>query len=327
MLRALQARSGGPYPSNSAGLGGLPTVSMDVPICAVFILLYLCLAVTNSTIFRKNLRKQHKFMLSILLTGFCMARVGTLVLRISWANRQHNIRLAIAAQIFVNVGILFIYIVNLVLAQRILRAKQPDIGWHPMVRIAYKILYGSIGVALVIVISSVVISVYSLNTDTRSICRDIQLAALTYLLCFVCLPLIHFAAAFLLPRQEEDNFGLGSMRSKTMILAISTCLCILIAGFRAGATWSPPRPVANPAWYDSKACFYVFNFTLEICILCTLVFGRIDQRFYIPNGCNKAGDYTRLQQNLAVDGMSGDGSEGIKEKGEMGYENGRHVFK
>src|ERR1700685_324481 len=118
MLHSLQTRSGGPYPSTTAGLGGIPAKATDVPVCAVFILLYLSLAVTNGTIFRANLRKHHKFILSILLTGFCMARVATLVLRISWANRPHNVRLAIAAQIFVNAGVLIIYIVNLILAQR-----------------------------------------------------------------------------------------------------------------------------------------------------------------------------------------------------------------
>ncbi|KAH6681822.1 hypothetical protein B0J14DRAFT_648242 [Halenospora varia] len=114
MPYSISTRSAGPYPSNSAGLGGVPTVATDVPVCAIFTVLYLSLAATNSTIFRRNRKNQHKFILSVLLTGFCMARVGTLVLRIAWATRQHNIRLAIAAQIFVNAGILVVYIVNLV---------------------------------------------------------------------------------------------------------------------------------------------------------------------------------------------------------------------
>lgn len=318
MPSSLQTRSGGPYPSNTAGLGGLPTNATDVPICAVFLLFYLCFAATNSTIFRRNRRKNHKFILSILLTGFCMARVGTLVLRILWANRQRNIRLAIAAQIFMNAGILIVYILNLVLAQRILRAKQPRLGWHPKIRIAYKILYSSIGAALAMVITSVVVSLYTLNTHTRSTCRDIQLAALTYLLCFTCLPLIHIAVAYLLPKSEEETFGQGSMTSKTIILTISSSLSVLIAGFKAGGAWTPPRPASNPAWFDSKACFYVFNFTLEICILSTLVFGRIDQRFYVPDGCNQAGDYTRLQRQSSLEeGVNVERPEDTKEKGEF----------
>lgn len=315
MSHSFQRRSGGPYPSNSAGFGGLPTNTTDVPICAVFTFLYLCFAVTNSTMFRLNRRKNHKFVISMFLTGFCMARVVTLVLRIVWANRQHNIRLAIAANIFVNAGILIIYIINLILAQRILRGKQPRIGWHPVVRISYKILYCSIGAALAMVITSVVVSLYTQNTHTRSICRDIQLTTLTYLLFFTCLPLVHLAAAYLLPKSEEETFGQGGMVSKTIVLAMSSSLSLLITGFKAGGVWSPPRPATNPRWYDSKACFYVFNFTLEICILCIMVFGRIDQRFYVPDGCNRAGDYTRLQKQ--ADAVSAGKSADLKERGEL----------
>ncbi|KAH8658870.1 hypothetical protein BGZ60DRAFT_457495 [Tricladium varicosporioides] len=301
MLHLISMRSAGPYPSNTAGLGGVPIIAIDVPVCTIFIALYLSLAVTNSVIFRKNRRNHHKFILSVLLTGFCMARVGTLVLRIVWATRQHNIRLAIAAQIFVNAGILVVYIVNLILAQRILRAKQPHIGWHPALRVIYKLFFIGIAAALVMVIVSVVVSLYTLNTHTRVVCRDIQLAALTYLLVFTCLPLIHIVAAFLLPRVKEENFGWGGMATKVLILTLSACLCTLISGFKAGVTWSSPRRATNPAWYDSKACFYVFNFTLEIIILCVLTFGRIDKRFFVPNGSNRPGDYSRRPEKAEVE--------------------------
>jgi hypothetical protein len=88
------------------------------------------------------------------------------------------------------------------------------------------------------------------------------------------------------------------MASKAIIVVLSSALCILIAGFKAGANWSTPRPVTNPAWFHSKASFYVFNFVLEILILCLLTFSRIDKRFHIPNGSTKPGDYTRLGLQL-----------------------------
>lgn len=295
-----QRSSGGPYASNAAGAGGLPTITPDIPVCAVFILIYISFAARNSTIFQINRRKNHKFFLSALLTGFSMARMGTLVLRIAWATREENIRLAIAAQIFVNAGILIVYIINLILAQRILRAMQPHIGWNPVFRAAYKVLYVSIGASLAMVIASSVISLYTLDTYTRTVCRDIQLAALTYLLIFACLPLIHVALVVLLPiSKDAETFGQGSMKSKLIIVTVSALLCMLIAGFRAGSAWSPPQPLTNPPWYDSKACFYVFNFTCEVFILCVLTFSRIDKRFFVPNGCKKAGDYTRLRKEVS----------------------------
>ena len=259
--------------------------------------LYVGFAATNMSIFQVNRRRGHKFLLSGLMFGFCMARIATLALRIAWANRPFNIRLAIAAQIFVNAGVLLAYIINVILAQRILRATQPRIGWNPVVRAAYKASYIAIGGALVMVITSVVLSLYTLDMHTRSICRDVQLAAITYLLVFTCLPIIHIAAAVLLPKSKDaETFGEGSMRSKLIIVTASTSLCILLAGFKAGITWSPARPIRNPAWFDSKACFYVFNFVCEILILGVLTFSQIDKRFFVPNGCNKAGDYTRLKE-------------------------------
>jgi len=68
---------GGPYPSNTAGMGGVPTITPDIPICAVFIVIYLSFAATNMTIFQINKRRQHKFVLSGLMFGFCMARTVT----------------------------------------------------------------------------------------------------------------------------------------------------------------------------------------------------------------------------------------------------------
>lgn len=291
------SRRGGPYPPTTAGIGGLPAILPDIPICAVFIVLYAGFAATNMTIYKTNLRRGHKFLLSGALFGFSMARITTLVLRIACANRPSNIRLAIAAQIFVNAGILLAYIVNLILAQRILRAAQPRIGWNPVVRATYKALYVAIAGALIMVIISLVLSLYTLDMNTRSIYRDIQLAAITYLLVFTCLPILHIAAAVILPKSKDaETFGEGSMRSKLIIVTASTSLCILISGFKSGSSWSPPRPIRNPAWFDSKACFYIFNFACEILVLCVLTFSRIDKRFFVPNGCNQAGDYTKLRE-------------------------------
>lgn len=53
----------------------------------------------------------------------------------------------------------------------------------------------------------------------------------------------------------------------------------------------PPRPATNPPWYDSKACFYCFNFTIEIFVIFTYLIGRIDRRFYVPDGSSKVRHY------------------------------------
>jgi hypothetical protein len=69
---------GGPYPSTTAGTGGVPTILPDIPVCAVFILIYLSFAATNMTLLQINLRRRHKFVISGAMFGFSMARTVTL---------------------------------------------------------------------------------------------------------------------------------------------------------------------------------------------------------------------------------------------------------
>jgi hypothetical protein len=323
----LQAR-GGPYASKAATMGGLPTTIPDIPVCVVFLVIYMCFAATNMTIFQINRRKGHKFIPSAMMFGFSMSRIVTLVLRIVWSQRPTNVRLALAAQIFVNAGVLVIYIINLILAQRILRAKQPQIGWNPILRKGFKVIFALIGGALIMLITAVVLTVYTLNPSVQKRCRDVELAALTYLFVFNCLPALHIAAAVLLPKsQHEEKFGQGSSRSQVLIVTVSSCFCLMIAGFKTGVNWSPARLATNAAWYDSKACFYIFNFTFEIICLGILTFNRIDKRFWIPNGSTKPGDYTQLGMRTTVgaDAESLEGSslayektgQGVQEQSDM----------
>jgi hypothetical protein len=52
-----------------------------------------------------------------------------------------------------------------------------------------------------------------------------------------------------------------------------------------------PRPVTNPAWYHSKACFYVFNFTIDFLVVVVFFVGRVDRRFWVPNGSSSVRHY------------------------------------
>lgn len=300
-MQTSQKPPGPPYASPNAGIGGLPEIIPDVPISAVFLVLYLGFAIANMTILQINLRRQHKFIISGALFGFSMSRIVTFILRIVWATHQHNVRLAIAANVFVNAGVLVVYVVNLLFAQRILRARQPALGWHRVLGTILKVSYVGIGGALVLVIFSVVQGSYTLDPQLLKDVRDIQLAAITYLLVFTTLPLWLLAAAhFLLPRSADaEHFGHGSMRAKVIINLVSTCLCIFIAGFKAGTAWETPRPASNPTWYHSRPAFYVLGFVLELLVLSILTFSRVDRRFHVPDGSKQPGDYSRRTSEQA----------------------------
>ncbi|KAI2464262.1 hypothetical protein F4781DRAFT_80745 [Annulohypoxylon bovei var. microspora] len=315
MSQQQQHRSGPPYAPTTASVGGLPTVIPDVPVAAVFIAIYATFAATNMTIYQLNNRRGHKFIPSVALFGFCMARIMTLVLRIVWSTRHTNVSLAIAAGIFVNAGVLVVYVVNLIFAQRILRAKQPTLGWNGVLRILYKIFFVGVVCALIMVITALVLSVYTLNSYTLRACRDVQLTSGTYLLVFTTIPIFLVAAAYLLPKSpNEEVFGEGSMKSKTIIVLSVTCLCIINSGFRVGTAWSPQRLASNPAWYHGKAPFYVFNFALEIIMLFILVLSRVDKRFHVPDGSSKRGNYSSSIESSTE--SVGDTSVEKEERGE-----------
>ena len=277
--------------------------------------LFVCTAVVNMTILVRNRRRGHKFLITMAMFKFSVARVATLAVRMAWAADPRNARLALAATILVNAGVLVLYIINLLLAQRILRARRPSLGWHPVLRVAFRAVYVLTAAALVMVIAATVVGAYSLSPHTRRVCRALQLTATTYFLLVAVLPAALLAAAALIPLRKGDvveTFGTGSMRTKAAVVAASTALCVTIAGFKAGAGWARPRPLSDPAWFHGKPAFYVFLFSLEIITLAFLTATRIDRLFYIPNGSKGPGDYTRRAVGAAAKSRVGHGDGGVK---------------
>ena len=291
-----QAQKGPPYPSKIAGVGGLPTVGVDVPICAVFLFLFMCGAAGHMTIFQINRRRGHKFIMSGLSFGFCMARIATMVMRIVWACFPHDTQIAIAASIFVSAGVLILFIIDLIFAQRVLRAAHPHFGWHKAVSRVFLGLYIIIGLMLIMVITATVQSFYTLDLNIKRIDRDLQLAAATYLMFIAFLPIPMVVLGLVVPRKTRvEKFGLGRWRTKIAILLTSSTLLCLGAAFRCGTSYKDPRPRNDPAWYHAKWCFYFFNFTVEICVVYLFLFLRVDRRFHIPNGSKGPGDYANNQ--------------------------------
>jgi hypothetical protein len=231
----------------------MPTETLDVPITAIFLALYVCLAVTNITIFRLNRSRGHKFIISGLLGGFCNVRTITCSLRIAWAYRLDNVSLLIAAEILFLAGNLILYIINLVFAQRILRARHPEIGWNRWVGFSIKGLYILVGTVLIMVISTLVLSFFTLDQHILKVCRDIYLFGSSYILFFTTLSFVILLYTYSHSRSSNaTQFGQGSTDLKAHILLGSSSLCILIAGFRAGTTYVTPRPIQSSAWYANK---------------------------------------------------------------------------
>ncbi|KAH8807853.1 hypothetical protein F5884DRAFT_790301 [Xylogone sp. PMI_703] len=290
---------GPPYPPTTAGLGGTPSLGLDVPVTAVFLALFIVGAIVNMAILQINRKRDHKFLFSGVMFGFCMARITTCVMRIVWANRLTNARIAIAAQIFVFAGVILIFIINLVFALRLLRALHPDIGWKRLISLICYAYIASIILVLAALITCTVQSFYTLSHNTRRIDHDVQLFGATYYAVTAFLPipivLISWATHH---KSKADHFGSGSVHGKIVLLLFTSTILTLGAAFRAGTNFYP-RPVNDPAWYHSKACFYIFNFTIEVIVVYSLIIWRFDKRFHIPDGANSPGDYRRGQMPLS----------------------------
>ncbi|OJD23176.1 hypothetical protein ACJ73_05474 [Blastomyces percursus] len=302
---------GPPYPPTTAGLGGRPSNSVDVPITAVFLMIFIIGAVCHMTLFRKNMARGHKFIPSAATFGFCMARITASVLRIVWANRLTNAQVAIAAQVFVAAGVLLLFILNLLYTQRIFRATHPRIGWSRPFSYAFKALYILIILTLVMVIIATVQSFYTLDKDIRLIDRNLQWWGVSYFTFVSFLPIPLLAFIVLAPRrQPTEQFGQGSLRAKILIAASVSVLLCLGACFRAGTTFMPPRMANDPAWYHHKACFYIFNFGIEATVVFLYFLSRVDLRFHVPNGSSKVRTYTIESTADSVDEKDVDSEAG-----------------
>ncbi|KAK8065453.1 hypothetical protein PG997_012200 [Apiospora hydei] len=278
--------SGPPYLPNNASLGGRPTVDVDVPISAVLLAIFLCLAVVHMTIFQKNRRRDHKFVFSGMLFGLSMARTAALTMRIVWACRPTNVRIAIAANILTQAGVIILFIANLFFAQRMVRAYHPSFGWHTATTMALRFLVFCVVACLVMVIICTVHSFYTLDMNARRMDRDVQLFAGVF-----------FALLAFIP---APAFGAGRFRSKVQLLLFTSLLLTLGAGFRIGVNFDL-RPANAPAWFHHKACYYTLNYGIEIIVSALYAAVRFDRRFHVPNGAKGPGDYRKGGVHIATE--------------------------
>ena len=311
--------TGPPYSPSNAALGGVPTVGLDVPITVVFMIFFMTGAVGHMTVLQLNRRKGHKFLMSGLMFGFCMARITTCVMRIVWATRPTNVRIAIAAGIFVAAGVLLLFVVNLIFAQRIIRASHPHSGWKPLFSWIFKVCYIIIVLTLLLIISFTVLSFYTLDHNLLRISRDITLYAGTWNAFVSFLPIPLIIGGLIVPRKTRvEKFGSGRFRTKVTILLAAAFLLCLGASFRAGTNYLPSHPRTSPGWYQSKACFYIFNFTIDLTVVLFYLIVRVDRRFHVPDGSKGPGDYLGSRtSNKEMNGVHGEPARRIMTEEEV----------
>lgn len=221
-----------------------------------------------------------------------MCRIVTCSLRIAWANHETNVRLGIAAQIFVAVGTILLFVINLVFSQRIIRAQHPNWGWHRAFNIFFLAAIVCTILTLMMMIAVSIQAFYTLDSNTHRIDRDVQLYGSTFFafIAFLPIPLV-FLGIILPKRVRVEKFGIGRFRHKIIFLLTASAVLTLGAGWRSGTLWLHPKPRSEEPWYLNKACFYIFDFTTEVIVVALYAIVRVDRRFHVPNGAKGPGDY------------------------------------
>ena len=197
-----------------------------------------------------------------------------------------------------------LFAINLVFTQRIIRAQHPAVGWSRPASIFFPLCYAWIVVSIAAIIVVAVQTNYTLSGNTQRIDRDILLYGQTAFAVIAFLPIPLLTISTLAGRLSSvqarraanggsiDKFGHGSMRVKIVVVMLSALLLCLGASYRVGVNFLTPIPLAAAKpWYFSKACFYCFNFVIEILVVYAWLAVRIDQRFHIPNKSSGAYNY------------------------------------
>ncbi|KAE8452497.1 hypothetical protein EG329_000400 [Mollisiaceae sp. DMI_Dod_QoI] len=291
----------GPFAPQGAILGGIPTTSLDLPVTVVFLALFLIGAATHFTIHELNGKRGHKFHLSDAVFDFCMVRTVTCVMRIVWIYRPENNSVVLSALIFENAGVVVLFAVNVVFTQRMIRALNPALGWHPIFNNFINAILISVPLIIVWNIVNLTVSSYTLDAHSIHVTKDLLLFGSCWTLFLSIFPIL--LIGFLAPSNplgaQIENFGLGSFASKMAILISATILLVVGAIVRLLVNLQP-HPKDSSAPLDSKLVFYLTGFTLEIIVVFLYAISRIDLRFWVPNGSSQPGDYLKAKSGFRL---------------------------
>ena len=215
-------------------------------------------------------------------------------LHIAWSYSQQNAKIGIAENTFLDAGAGILYIVNLILALRIMRARQARLGWSKIFTALIWLLVLLTVISIVMLVVVVAQSFLASQTNILRIDRDIELFVLTWLAWIAFAPLLLTTVALVLPRRNYiDKFGTGRFRWKPIILITASTLLTLGAGWRCGTTFaSPLQQIGRRPWYFTSACYYVFALMPEVIVIILYLAIRIDLRFHVPDGADGPGSYS-----------------------------------
>ncbi|KAL8408397.1 hypothetical protein RB594_007001 [Gaeumannomyces avenae] len=285
-------------PANGAFLGGTPDRGTDLPVTAVFLLLFLAGAVTHMSIYRANARRGHKFLLSDLMFDFSMIRVATCAFRIAWVFAPVR-GIILTAVILQNGGAAVAFAVNIIFAQRIVRSLHPRFGWRRGFGIFINAVAISVPLIMLEQIGSTIAFFFSVGDPARlRLFQTLLKFGVSYVIFLGGLPLVMLRVADGIPGPLPEPFGTGDWRLKKSIVMVGGLLLLTGAAVRLAVALNPESPFAMSPLF-SKATFYTTQFALELLVIVLYAATRVDLLFYVPDGSSRPGDYSG--RNAAAD--------------------------
>lgn len=246
-------------PALTSGPGGVPTTTLDFPICIVLIVLYAANATMHMRRFRQSTQQ---FILSALTFGFCMSRIVTWSMRSVWAFHQSNKGVIIAANIFLGAGIILLFAVNMQLSFRLYKALHPSAHGNKIKSLMLATQL-SLVVLLVLTVVPGVQSFLTTNPNTFAIDSTFRKFSIIYLTVYSGLP-VFFTLFVVLTVPREQKSITRHVYRKAIVIIIASALLALEMGVRTAQTFN--KPGQHP-WFMSKEAFYLLIPLPELIVL------------------------------------------------------------
>ncbi|UQC75697.1 uncharacterized protein CLUP02_02353 [Colletotrichum lupini] len=283
---------GPPDPANGAFPGGIPNKNIDLPVTIMFMVLFMLGAYVHLSIYRRNAKRGHKFLISDIVFDFCMIRTVTCIFRITWSivSTRGVVLLALITE---NGGAALMFAVNIFFAQRLVRSIHPKAGWCTAFSQFSLILLFSVPAFIILNMTSTIIAFFSVgNVDRLETTDDLLKFGSSWNTFLSIFPVLVVSGCLSVPGPKPEKFGSGSQRVKVALLYLGSFLLITGQSIRLFAVFNKELPGATPSVIYGKAVFYTTGFFFELIVVALYAIMRVDLRFHIPNGASGPGDYS-----------------------------------
>ncbi|KAL0940221.1 uncharacterized protein CTRU02_202984 [Colletotrichum truncatum] len=282
---------GPPDPANGAFLGGVPTKNFDLPITVAFMLLFMLGAYVHLSIYKRNAKRGHKFLISDIIFDFCMIRTVTCIFRITWSIVTTR-GVVLMALITENGGASVMFAVNIFFAQRLVRSIHPKAGWCTAFGQFTIFLLLSVPAMTIFNATNLIITFFSVgNVDRLETTDNLLKFGSAYNMFLAAFPVIVVTGCLCIPGPKPEKFGTGSQRVKVALLFFGAFLLMAGQAIRLYASFNKEPPGTNSILFG-KTVFYTTGFMFELLVIAAYAFGRVDLRFHVPNGSSGPGDYS-----------------------------------